>query len=482
MRARGVGMMMLAGALVGIWATPAGAQFFNSGSTGADGAFSPSCTPTPCTVDRRAAGERRLQLHDGERAVGVTVKYTRNAANTSVTMLATGAVTIAGTIDVSGANGGAGSTGVLLAPNRGVGGPGGFDGGNGTNGLAGSTGGGGLGPGGGGGGAPYGGLARAGGGGSYLTPGGQNIEGGAPGALYGTPTLVPLLGGSGGGGAAGWVGNSTGAGGGGGGGAIVIAAGTSAAATTITVNGAIKATGGLGGQGCYPPGAVACGGGGSGGAVRLTAHTLAGTGSVDVRGGTTALYTPPGGMGRIRVEYVTYAAALNLWQGGPPPTGVSSAAPMPALLTNGPTLTITSVGGVSAPGTLTGSFATPDFVLPAGTSTPTVTFAAGGIPLGTTLSVVVTGQTGGVISTATSGGLGGTVASSTASASVTIPTTQASLISASASFTVAAAGGGPLYAEGEPVERVVVTAHLGGGSEVMYVTASGRAIVMAAAR
>jgi hypothetical protein len=187
-------------------------------------------------------------------------------------------------------------------------------------------------------------------------------------------------------------------------------------------------------------------------------------------------------MGRIRVEFVTYAAALNLWLGSPPPLGVSVATPVPALLTNGPTLTITSVGGVSAPATLTGSFVTPDFVVPAGTSNPTVTFAASGIPLGTTLSVVVTGQTGGVISTATSGGLSGTVASSTATASVTIPTTQASLISASASFTVAAAGGGPLYAEGEPVERVVVTARLGRGREVTYVTASGRAIVMASAR
>jgi hypothetical protein len=187
-------------------------------------------------------------------------------------------------------------------------------------------------------------------------------------------------------------------------------------------------------------------------------------------------------MGRIRVEYVTYAAALNLWQGGPPPTGVSSAPPMPALLTSGPTLTITAVGGVSAPGTLTGSFATPDFVLAAGTSNPTVAFAGSGIPLGTTVSVVVTGQMGGVISTATSGGLSGTVGASTASASVTVPTDQAGLISASVSFSVADAGGGPLYADGEPVDRVVVTARLGGGSEVRYVTVSGRAIVMASAR
>ena len=480
MRARGLGVMALVGAL-GAAVAPASAQYFDSGSSGADGAFSPSCAPTPCTVTVTLPVSGVFHYTTVNVPFGVTVKYTRNAANTPVTMLATGNVTIAGTIDVSGANGGAGSTAILLAPNRGAGGPGGFDGGAGANGLVGSTGGDGLGPGGGGGG-PYYQIARAGGGGSYLTVGGQGSAGGVPGALYGTPTLVPLVGGSGGGGAAGGVGNSTGAGGGGGGGALIIASGTTTAATTITLNGSIKATGGHGGQGCYPPNAVMCGGGGSGGAVRLIAHTLAGSGSVDVRGGPTLLYTPPGGMGRIRVEFVTYAAALNLWQGGPPPTGVWSAAPMPALLTNGPTLTIASVGGVSAPAMLTGSFATPDFVLPAGTSNPTVTFAGSGIPLGTTLSVVVTGQAGGVISTATSGGLSGTVASSTASASVTIPTTQASLISASASFTVADAGGGPLYADGESVDRVVVTARLGGGSEVTYVTASGRAIVVASAR
>jgi len=114
---------------------------------------------------------------------------------------------------------------------------------------------------------------------------------------------------------------------------------------------------------------------------------------------------------------------------------------------------------------------------------PTVNFAASNIPLSTTLSVVVKGQTGSVISTATSGGLSGTVASSTASASVTIPTDQPSVISATASFTVIAdAGGGPIYADGEPVERVVVTAAFGGGSQVTYVTASGREFVIAAAR
>jgi hypothetical protein len=203
---------------------------------------------------------------------------------------------------------------------------------------------------------------------------------------------------------------------------------------------------------------------------------------VDVRGGATQ--PPPGGLGRIRLERVSYTGSLNLWSGGPPPTGVSVVTvPTPPILSSGPTLTITSVGGVSAPGTLTGSFAAPDFVVAAGTSNPTVAVAASQVPLGTTVSVVVTGQNGGVISTATSGGLSGTLASSTASASVTIPTDQPALISASVTFTVVSGtGGAPLYADGEPVERVVLTARLGGENDVTYVTVSGREIVMAAAR
>ncbi len=484
MRARGMRMMALVAAL-SVWAPPAGAQFFDSGSTGADGAFTPTCTPTPCTVTVTLPASGVFHYTTVSVPAGVTVKYTRNAANTPVTMLATGHVTISGTIDVSGSTGGAGVMGFRLAPNGGVGGPGGFDGGSGANGLTGTgiKGGDGLGPGGGGAGAASGGAPRAGGGGSHLTSGAWNSDGGAPGPLYGTPTLVSLIGGSGGGGAGSWSGSS-GAGGGGGGGATLIAAGTSAAAATISLSGSIKANGGQGGQGCWPSGVPACGGGGSGGAVRFVAHTVAGTGSVDVRGGLTGLLTPPGGMGRIRVEFANYTAAWNLWLASPPPSGVSFVStPSPPTLTNAPALTITAVGGVSAPATLTGSFAVPDFVLAAGTATPTVTFAASHIPLGTTLSVVVQGQNGGVISTATSGGLSGTVASSTATASVTIPTDQPSLISASASFTVVAdAGDGPLDADGEPVDRVVVTARFGGGSEVRYVTASGREVAVASAR
>lgn len=200
-------------------------------------------------------------------------------------------------------------------------------------------------------------------------------------------------------------------------------------------------------------------------------------------GGLGGYASPAGGFGRIRIEAASSTATFT-FQGSPPPAVASYVnQPSAPVITNNPTLTITSVGGVSAPATLTGSMATPDFVLAAGTSSVTVNFAASNIPLGTTLSVTVKGQIQGIISTATSGGLSGTVASSTASASVTIPTDQPSVISATASFTVIAdAGGGPIYADGEPVERIVVTAAFGGGSQVTYVTTSGREFVLAAAR
>jgi hypothetical protein len=466
-------------------AGPASAQYFDSGSTGADGAFSASCSPTPCTVTVTLPASGVFNYTTFTVPSGITVKYARNTANTPVTILATGDVTISGTIDVSGTAGTIGSaSGTQLGPNRGPGGPGGFDGGNGANGLVATRGGNGLGPGGGTGGDPGGGGYRGGGGGGYLTAGQTGVStGGAGGAAYGTPTLVPLVGGSGGAGGSGAFPATTGGGGGGGGGAILVASGTSATPRTITLSGSIKATGGNGaiGGGWFgsPP---SLGGSGSGGAVRLMAHTIAGAGSIDVRGGSNG-FAGNGGFGRTRLEAVSYTATPT-FPGSPPSAVVTVATPaLSPALPNHPTLTITSVGGVSAPGTLTGSFATPDFTLPADTSNPTVSFAASNIPLGTTLSVTVKGHNQGVISTATSSALSGTLGSSAASASVTIPTDQPSVISATASFTViAGASGGPIYADGERVERVLVATRPGGGSDVTYVTVSGRELIVAVAR
>src|SRR2546427_11910874 len=134
------------------------AQTFNSGSTGADGPFSPTATTTLTLPPSGAFNFTTVNIPSG-----VTVRFTKNAANTPVTILASGDVTIAGTIDVSGSPGGTGSSQTLLAPSGGSGGPGGVSGGSGSKGIASTTGGGARGPGGGGGKAA--GVAHGGGGG-----------------------------------------------------------------------------------------------------------------------------------------------------------------------------------------------------------------------------------------------------------------------------------------------------------------------------
>jgi hypothetical protein len=106
----------------------------------------------------------------------------------------------------------------------------------------------------------------------------------------------------------------------------------------------------------------------------------------------------------------------------------------------------------------------------------TIGLAATNVPLGTTIAVTVKPQNG-AASSATSTPLSGTLDASTATASLTIPTNQPSVVSASATFTLAALPGvRPVYAGGEPVARVRVAAILGGPSQVTYITTSGREV------
>lgn len=177
--------------LIGLTATPVTAQF-NSGSTGADGAFNPTCTPTPCTVTVTLPASGVFNFTTVDIPADVTVRLTHNAANTPVTILATGDVNIAGTIDVSGQD-----TGIFGIPGRG--GPGGFDGGAGGNITTSLTGTPGLGPGGGGGAPPVCCFGNRGAGGSFATSG-STISDAVLGPTYGLRTLFPMIGGSGGGG------------------------------------------------------------------------------------------------------------------------------------------------------------------------------------------------------------------------------------------------------------------------------------------
>ena len=154
---------------------PSMALAFDSGSTEADGAFTP-------TVNTQLAlpANGIFNFTNVNIPAGVTVTFQRNATNTPVTILASGDVTIDGTIDVSGGNaqdvGTAGDGNVGDDGLPGIGGPGGFDGGAGgdTNGnhIAAT----GLGPGAGAGGAvSTATFANCGGGGAnYGDQGGSN--------------------------------------------------------------------------------------------------------------------------------------------------------------------------------------------------------------------------------------------------------------------------------------------------------------------
>lgn len=481
---------ILVGALAALVATTPAAFAFTSGSTGADGAFNP-------TVNTE------LQLPPGgifnftsvNIPTGVTVKFKKNASNTPVTILATGDITIAGTIDVSGSGSpyaGAASDGNLGddgIPGRG--GPGGYDGGSGGKTPYG-RGGDGLGPGGGSAGNyssgynNYGSYGTPGGGGGYAGAGqpgyGYNYTGsfGAGGSPYGSSVLLPLVGGSGGGGGAGG-GSFQGSGGGGGGGAILIAA-----SGTVNVTGAVYAIGGYPGLSAGQ-GLGGIGGGGSGGAIRVVATTIAGNGGIAAYGAYAGYLTSnnsgpyylyydyecsgctygKGSTGRIRLEAenITRTAASN--------PGHSFSAPGPVFVAGLPTLRIASVAGVATPAEPTGNA---DITLPTTTANPvTVVLDTTGVPVGNTVKLTVT-PANAAPTTVISPALTGTTANATASVQVNLPGGP-SVLQAVTTYTIVASLGdllGNQYAKGERVEKIEVAATMSGGSIATLITVSGK--------
>jgi hypothetical protein len=148
--------------------------------------------------------------------------------------------------------------------------------------------------------------------GSGFGPGGFPQTFGYYSGIYGSPQIIPVLGGSGG------AGNSTG--GGGGGGAILIAC-----PGVITVNGSCHANGGIGNWH------------GSGGAIRLVADQIQGSGSL-----LANFYN----LGRIRLEANTFSVTLGT---APAP---SMGLPTPVMIwppTNAATVRLVSIGSQSAP-------------------------------------------------------------------------------------------------------------------------------------
>ncbi|MDX2250922.1 MAG: hypothetical protein NW202_01430 [Nitrospira sp.] len=447
-----IGCGLLCGVLV---AESAIGQTFNSGSNGSLGAFAPAANTTITLPPDGILNYTTVNI-----PAGVTVSFTPNAANTPVTMLATGDVVIGGTVTVNGVNG---STKDNFPPAPilhvgGRGGPGGFAGGqSGMAGLTNNAASGGYGPGGG-------------------APGvdGSTVQGGTYGAPSTFVSLIPLFGGSGGGGTngnnTGGVGGTplTGGSGGGGGGAIVVAS-----TTKITVSGAVTANGG-GPNFCGP----ATIGHGSGGAIRLVAPEVAIPGSLQARGLAFGVCTAGGGPGRIRIEtlvpgpMVSIDPAASMVIGSLGPVTPNS---VPALV-NLPTLTISSVGGIATPAVPAGSYTTADVTLPAGTTNPVpVVLTVTNTPVPTTFTVRMVPQFANPVSTtATSSGA---LALSTATASVTLPTGRISGLQAYAGFTLTASLA-PII-DGELADQVLLAAGYGEPSTLTLVTKSGREVPVA---
>jgi hypothetical protein len=358
-------------AIVAVSAPSLRAQF-SSGSTGADGALNltppfSGCSAAPCIVNFtvpfspngtaiNGTNENVYNFTTISIASGVTLVMTApSVRNRSVIWLATGSVTIAGSIVLDG------QAGIAMGSNPGLTrapatpGPGGFPGGMGgylTDGPQ---------PGGG-----YGGGGPA----VYSYPGGNGVY-----SFYNSQ-LTPLIGGTGGGGG---MPGLAGGNGGAGGGAIRIVSSTS-----VSITGSISAQGGHFG---YPVPSNTNGNGdnggyGSGGAIHLIAPTITGNGNLYICGG--------GNNGVVQFNSTTnsFTGALN---GCGTPPFYSYGLYNPPLPTGTPFVRITGVDGVAAPQFPTGSFSVPDVTINASSSV-TVSIAAQNIALGTIVTLTVTSE------------------------------------------------------------------------------------------
>jgi len=293
-----------AGSRIAVFAlllAPAAALAFDSGSNGSYGSMD---IVADTVLDLPADGVYHCTTITV--AAGKSLKFRRNPLNTPVYLLATGDVVVDGAVDVSG------SPGTPYA--GGQGGPGGFDGGGPA--LFSGAAGWGQGP---GGGAPGSASCTVG---QYATGGSCSTS-----RVYGSPLLVPLVGGSGGAGV-------TDMGGAGGGGAILIASSTS---IRVSNTGAIRADGGYAGW---------SGPHGSGGAIRLVASSVSGgrpgSGSnVSAAGGS---YGISAGAGRIRIETISRSGIGMSFSPSP-----SVGAFLVAIPPSGGKLDLVSVAGQSIP-------------------------------------------------------------------------------------------------------------------------------------
>ncbi|MGH9846511.1 MAG: hypothetical protein ACREEM_48050 [Blastocatellia bacterium] len=422
----------------------------------ANGDFKPTASVT-CQIPENGEFSYRDVLIPAD----VAVSFARNPRNTPVTIKASGNVTIRGGFFVRGETGN--------ARFGGKGGPGGFDGGRGGSYLDSRSGTAGDGPGGGAGGTAAATGNNFAGGGSFARSGAAgNPPNGAAGPRYGTSTLLPLIGGSGGGGGGAADQGVAGGGGGGGGAILIYCTGT---IRFEFLGGHVYGIYAHGGNGGCNSGSAAGGSGGSGGAIRLVADTIIGDPSLNVGGGGLACGNGyNGGDGYIRAE------ARNLAQFNPTgsPTISTSLTLNPAMLANTPQLKIASVGGQNAPQNPVASFTQqPDIVVPTSVANPVnVVIQATNIPTSTSIQVTLTKDSGERDTKTCT--LSGSTATSSCNLSITLPTSGVSVITAATTLDVLVAFGRPMFIDGERVDKVEIAAAFGGGSDITYITESGR--------
>ena len=274
--------------------------------------------------------------------------------------------------------------------------------------------------------------------------------------------LTPVVGGSGGGSAAGVPGTGgpcafggigQGGGGGGGGGGAVLLSATDNIVLTGSGFSSIYVPGGTGGNfGCLSAGV------GGGGSVRLVSSAISGSGAIN-------------GAARVRLEAstITYTGAMT---GSSASFSQFPGRPIPTAL---PALHVTSINGVNAPATTTGSLANPDIAFAtAVTGAVTVNIAGANIPVGTQVSVRVIPTAGVGPATTATGTLSGTLSATTATASVTLPPGLGTM-TVTATFDIT-----PLFTQlnlpnldGAPPVRAEVVANGGGTSQMYLIGARG---------
>jgi len=346
--------------LLSFAASPADAQTFSSGSTGADGALdlaTLNCTTGPYAPLNGQNAGCWIQLPESGILNYTTVNvpinkalyFRRNRRNTPVVLLTQGEVVVMGAIYIDATRWAPDNRLDETAP-----GPGGFPGG-----------------------APPAGIGFGPGGGT---------AGGPVGRWVGPLSLVPIVGGSGGAAAVGYTGT-------GGGGAIAIAS-----------SGEIKLTGQITARGGYYVGGQHCG---SGGAVRLVANRLSVTGVISAAG------CGPTNSGIVRLEAPTGALSYT---GSSTPEPILSTINPSILAPASPELRIVSVGGFLVPESAGSRKDAADLVLPKQLPDPiNVVVEATNIPVGSPVTIsVVTGNQG----TAPSVALSGSLANSTATIGV----------------------------------------------------------------